>query len=74
MARLGTTTARWQMRRDGMQRDIALRSDGVLLEKCTWLKEDGHVDFGDGWKIKSRHPKPLDFIREWMARNGYTEL
>ena len=72
MAKLGTVTARWRMSLGSDRvREFALRTDGVLLEKTTWLGTNGTVDHTGGWLVASRKPKPLDILREVFAQKGY---
>ncbi|KKK97519.1 hypothetical protein LCGC14_2651970 [marine sediment metagenome] len=73
MAKLGTVTARWRKSLGSDRvREFALRTDGVLLEKTTWLKANGTVDHtGGGWKIASRKPKRFNVLCEVFAQRGY---
>ncbi len=72
MAKLGTVTARWRKSLGSDRvREFALRTDGVLLEKTTWLGTNGTVDHTGGWKIASRKPKRFNVLCEVFAQRGY---
>ncbi len=78
MAKLGRTTARWKVIRLGsngsLRVEYALRRDGVLLTKRTFLNEDDTVDFSDGWKVVSRNPSSVSDLGNHLVKQGFERV
>ncbi len=78
MAKLGRTTARWSTIREGsfgsLRTEYALRRDGVLLRKNTFLNEDGSNDHSEGWKIASRSPSSIADLGNHLVKQGFKRV
>ena len=78
MAKLGRTTARWKGTRLGsngsLRVEYALRRDGVLLTKRTFLNEDDTVDFSDGWKVVSRNTSSITDLGNHLVKQGFERV
>ncbi len=78
MAKLGRTSARWKAVRVGsngsLRVEYALRRDGVLLTKRTFLNEDDTVDFSDGWKVVSRNTSSITDLGNHLCKQGFERV
>ncbi len=77
MAKLGRSLARWSHRGSEHLTEYTIREDSTILRKVTFLKEDGSVDFSDGWKVArntARIASTVDALGTALCKQGFQRV